>query len=100
MACFFCSSFDFPAEATSPASRMQGHRVVFSSPQCLSKAAVKSGLHCVSVTCPRWALFPVDFNNKRGLVEKSGIKTRQEVLTKERKYSRFSFMDSAKVLAA
>ena len=44
-------------------------------------------------------VFPVDLNTKRGLFEKFGIKTLQEIMTRERRYSRFSSMDLAKVLA-
>ena len=65
---------------------------------------VKSGSEIGFALCiryvPTMGIITVDLNTKRGLVEKSGIKTRQEVLTRERKYSRFSSMDSAKVLAA
>lgn len=74
MACSVWLFLDFPKDASSPTRRMHGQSVVASSPQCVSKAAVKSGRHSVSVTCPRGTLFSVDLNTNRGAFAKSKVK--------------------------
>ena len=53
---------------------MRGQSMVASSPQCVSKAAVKSGRHSVSEMCPRGTLFSVDLNTNRGPIAKSRVK--------------------------
>ena len=66
MACIIWLFLDFPEDASSPTSQMHGQRIIASSFQCVSKAAVKLGRHSVSMTCPQGTLFSVDLNTVRG----------------------------------
>jgi len=81
---------------------MHGQSMVASSPQCVSKAAVKSGQHSVSEMCPRGTLFSVDLNTNRGPIAKSRVKmiSQHESKGRARRYPHLFFMDPAKVFAA